>query len=179
MSAHPTAHAHTEEHLLHDEEHGGPKLYAAILAGLLVLTVITVAASRIDWGSSLINVIIAMAIASVKASLVALFFMHLRWDRPMNAIIFCSSLFFLGLFLITCYTDNVSRPPLEPNNLKSLAIPGGLQIPAGGMAPNTGHGQPGAASPSGGGPAIPGASPEGSYGGAATGKANPPVAPHK
>ena len=38
----------------------------------------------------------------------ALFFMHLRWDKPMNAIIFCSTLFFLGLFLIGCYTDAVS-----------------------------------------------------------------------
>ena len=38
----------------------------------------------------------------------------------MNAIIFCSTLFFLGLFLIGCYTDNVSRPPLlEPTNLKA------------------------------------------------------------
>ena len=46
-----------------------------------------------------------MLIASVKASLVALFFMHLRWDKPVNAVIFCSTLFFLGLFLIGAYTD--------------------------------------------------------------------------
>ena len=64
----------------------------------------------IDWGSAMTNVIIAMLIASLKASLVALFFMHLRWDKPMNAIIFCSTLFFLGLFLIGCYTDAASRP---------------------------------------------------------------------
>jgi len=105
----------------HTHVHGGPKLYALVLAALLVLTAITVAASRINFGSNMTNVIIAMLIASVKGSLVALFFMHLRWDKPMNAIIFCSSLFFLGLFLITCYTDVVSRPAVEPTNLKAPA----------------------------------------------------------
>jgi cytochrome c oxidase subunit IV len=102
----------------HTHVHGGPKLYALILTALLLLTAITVAASRINFGSNMTNVVIAMFIASIKASLVALFFMHLRWDKPMNAIIFCSSLFFLGLFLITCYTDVISRPAVEPTNLK-------------------------------------------------------------
>ena len=36
----------------------------------------------------------------------------------MNAIIFCITLFFLGLFLIGCYTDQTARPMLEPTNLK-------------------------------------------------------------
>ena len=62
---------------------------APCLRALLVLTVVTVGASTIDFGSGMTNVIIAMLIASIKASLVALFFMHLRWDKPINAIIFC------------------------------------------------------------------------------------------
>ena len=171
------AHAHTAGHEPH--LHGGPKIYALVLVVLLMLTVITVWASTIDWGAGLANVIIAMLIASIKGSLVALFFMHLRWEGRMNAIIFCSTLFFLGLFLIGCYTDNINRPPLEPTNLKTPA-PGTQQGPAEGqLAPSVGHGPPGATSPSGGGPAIPGASPEGSYGGAATGKATPPpTVPH-
>lgn len=157
---HPQAnlHQHEEHHV-----HGGPKIYAAVLATLLVLTVVTVAASRINFGSPMVNVVIAMLIASVKASLVALFFMHLRWDRPMNGIIFCTSLFFLGLFLIGCYSDTISRPPAEPTNLKP---------PAPTVAP-------GAASPSSGGHAIPGASPEGSHGGAAAGSNVKTPAPHK
>jgi cytochrome c oxidase subunit 4 len=109
----------------HAHVHGGPKIYAAVLGGLLFLTVVTVGASYINWGSGLANVIIAMLIASVKASLVALFFMHLRWDRPTSAMIFCVSLFFLGLFLIGCYTDMVARPPTEPANMKSQFAPGG------------------------------------------------------
>lgn len=169
-SGHTQAHAHDHE----PHVHGGPKLYGAVLGALLFLTVITVAASMIDWGSAMTNVIIAMLIASLKASLVALFFMHLRWDKPMNAIIFCSTLFFLGLFLIGCYTDAASRPALEPTNLKVTAPPQQIGPQGGQLAPTVGHGTPGAMSPSGGGPAITGASPEGSYGGAATGTTSPP-----
>jgi cytochrome c oxidase subunit IV len=176
--------AQADPHQVHEHHvHGGPKIYGLVLASLLVLTAITVAASTIHFGSGMANVVIAMLIASVKASLVVLFFMHLRWDKPMNAVIFCSSLFFLALFLIGCYTDNTARPPIEPTNLK--AQPGttgaGTQTPAGQLAPAPGHGTPGAMSPTGGGQVIPGASPEGSHGGATTGTAQPPPAqpPHK
>jgi cytochrome c oxidase subunit IV len=170
-------HAQTHDHGKHI--HGGPKVYGAVLAGLLVLTVITVLASTIDWGGGMTNVIIAMIIASIKGSLVALFFMHLRWDKPMTSIIFCSTLFFLGLFLIGCYTDQTARPMLEPTNLKA-PVGASPQIgPSGGqLAPSVGHGTPGAMSPSGGGPVIPGASTSGSYGGAATGKTNPETSKH-
>lgn len=175
MSQH-TALTHTG----HDGEahvHGGPKVYGAVLSGLLILTVITVGASYINWGEGLANVMIAMLIASLKASLVVLFFMHLRWDKPITAIFFCGTLFFLGLFLIGCYSDYISRPPTEPTNLKVTA-PGGQIGPSGGqLAPAPGQGVPGAMSPSGGGPAIPGASPEGSHGGAATGTNRPTANP--
>lgn len=168
------AQAHHQEHHVH----GGPKLYAAVLGALLFLTVVTVGASMIDFGGGMANVVIAMLIASIKASLVALFFMHLRWEGKMNAIIFCSTLFFLGLFLIGCYTDNINRPALEPTNLKAPA-PGTQEGPRGGqLAPAAGQGAPGAATPTGGGPAIPGASPTGAYGGAATGTSPRPEAAH-
>lgn len=175
MATHTVAHPHHEQH-----SHGGPKLYALILGALLVLTMITVAVSYINFGSGLTNVIIAMLIASIKGSLVALFFMHLRWDRPVSAIIFCASLFFLALFLIGCYTDLIARDPAEPQNLKGNVIPGSTMPLPPGVAPSPGHGVPGAMSPSGGGPAIPGASPVGSHGGAAAGtNAPPPQVPTK
>ena len=165
-----TAATHTHDRNADLHPHGGPKLYVTILGALLVLTVITVGASYIHFGSGTANVIIAMLIASMKASLVALFFMHLRWDKPVSAIIFCVALFFLGLFLIGCYTDTISRPPTEPTNLKAPAPSAPVN---GQLAPSTGHGVPGAMSPSGGGPVVPGASPEGSYGGAAAGTNHP------
>ena len=101
----------------HAEGHGNAvRTYSAILGALLVLTVITVAVSRVDFGS--LNVIIAIGIATFNASLVALYFMHLRYDKPMNAIIFVVSLFFLGLFLAGCLTDVESRWDVQPTNLK-------------------------------------------------------------
>jgi len=178
--------AQSDPHQVHEHTlHGGPKIYVMVLAGLLVLTAITVAVSRINFGSNMTNVIIALGIASIKGSLVALFFMHLRWDKPMNAIIFCSSLFFLGLFLITCYTDVIARPAVEPTNLRlpqPAAAGAGTQTPAGGLAPAPGAGVPGSGmQPGGGDKPIPGASPEGSHGGAATGTnlPTPNPTPHK
>jgi len=166
-AAHTQA-ATTDEH----GHHGGPKVYASVLAALLFLTVVTVGASYIHFGSGMTNVIIAMFIASMKASLVALFFMHLRWDKPLSAIIFCVSLFFLGLFLIGCYTDYVARAPSEPANLKTANAPGGQIGPQNGQAAPLAHGA-GGSTPTGGGPVVQGASPEGSNGGASTGKEHP------
>ena len=70
---------------------------------LLVLTWLTVSASMIALGEG--NIYIALGIAVVKGSLVALFFMHLVWDRAFNAIIFVGSLCFVGLFLALAMTD--------------------------------------------------------------------------
>ncbi len=114
----------------HSAAHAGnhdanaPKLYAAVLATLLILTFITVAASKVQFGSGMINVVIALSIATIKASLVALFFMHLIHDKPMNSIILIAAFVFLGIFLGFSYTDQASRDPLQPANLKvKSAVP--------------------------------------------------------
>ncbi|MBL8018981.1 MAG: cytochrome C oxidase subunit IV family protein [Leptospirales bacterium] len=56
------------------------RVYYLVGTALLVLTVVTVGASYIDWGSTLINVLIALFIATIKASLVILFFMHMKYE---------------------------------------------------------------------------------------------------
>lgn len=78
-------------------------LLAGVLIALLVLTWATVAVTRIQLGE--FNIWIAIGIATVKATLVALYFMHLRWDRPFNGIILIASLIFVGIFLIAALTD--------------------------------------------------------------------------
>ncbi|HEX4946181.1 MAG TPA: cytochrome C oxidase subunit IV family protein [Blastocatellia bacterium] len=95
---------HHAEHGAHNSHHISPaSLYWAVWGGLMVLTVITVLAYyiplwlKIDLGAA--NVIIAMVIATTKASLVVLFFMGLKYDKRFLAIAFLSSLIFLGLFL--------------------------------------------------------------------------------
>ncbi len=72
-------------------------ILVAVWAALLVLTVATVAATRVDLGAA--NLWLALGIATVKASLVALYFMHLRYDHPFNAVILIAALLFVMLFV--------------------------------------------------------------------------------
>lgn len=104
---------HTESH-----SHGGPKIYTANLFALLFLTVITVAAASFNFGSA--NVVIALAIATMKAMLVALFFMHLVWDKPVNAIIAVAGFLFLGIFLMFDFLDVTTRDHLQPRNMPPM-----------------------------------------------------------
>lgn len=112
MSENTQAHSH-EEH----NHHASATPYVLTLGALLVLTVITVGAAYVNFGSPAINLVIAIVIATVKASLVALFFMHLRHDKPINAVIFVSSLLFLGVFLLFPLIDIESRILTQPTGL--------------------------------------------------------------
>lgn len=76
---------------------------------LLVLTVLTVGVTWVDLGS--FNLIIALAVAVAKATLVALYFMHLRYDQPFNALILVSTLVFLALFIGFALIDSSSYSP--------------------------------------------------------------------
>jgi len=81
----------------------------AVFFALTVLTVVTVAATWVDLGEW--NLAIAMVIATVKAALVALYFMHLRYDHPFNALILVTALAFLGLFISVTLLDTVEYQP--------------------------------------------------------------------
>ncbi|MBM3784730.1 MAG: hypothetical protein FJW30_10245 [Acidobacteria bacterium] len=108
MSEHHDAHAHTHSAMP----------YVITLGALLVLTGVTVGAAYVNFGSPTINIVIAMFIATCKATLVALFFMHLRHDKPLNAIIFVSSLIFLAIFLAFPLIDIGSRDKIHPYGLR-------------------------------------------------------------
>jgi cytochrome c oxidase subunit 4 len=92
----------------HEAAHVVPlKVLAGVFGGLVVMTVVTVVASRFDFGEW--NLAIALAIAVVKASLVVLVFMHLLWDRPFNAIVFVGCLIFVGLFIGLTLLDTMQN----------------------------------------------------------------------
>src|ERR1700761_8455198 len=101
MSTH-TENAHGE----HDH-HESAGIYVKTLVALLFLTIVTVGASHIDFGSG--NIVIALFIATIKATLVALFFMHLRYEKPVNGIIATAGFLFLGLFLMVVFLDQDTR----------------------------------------------------------------------
>src|SRR5512141_1123155 len=82
------------------------KLLAGVLVGLLLLTALTVAVAGLNLGAA--SLWIALAIATAKAFLVALYFMHLRWDRPFNGVLFLVALIFILLFVGIALMDTVS-----------------------------------------------------------------------
>ena len=119
MSSH---NAPTETH----HEHGDG-IYHLTLIALLILTGITVGASYIQFGSASANVTIAMVIATIKATLVSLIFMHLINDKPVNAVIGGAGFLFLGIFLLFCLVDfntrNYPTPRNMPNMEKATPVP--------------------------------------------------------
>lgn len=110
--AHTTAHD-DQAHVQHGSghEHGGHGhgdhhgfshpmpiwMLLSVFFALLVLTVLTVYQSTFDLGNA--EIWMSLTIATVKAGLVILFFMHLLWDKPLNAIVILGSLIFVALFL--------------------------------------------------------------------------------
>jgi cytochrome c oxidase subunit 4 len=74
-----------------------------IFSALLGLTALTVGLSHVDLGE--MNLAITLGIATFKASLVALFFMHLRHDSGFNRLAFFGSFLFVLLFVGITLTD--------------------------------------------------------------------------
>jgi cytochrome c oxidase subunit 4 len=106
----------TDAHEKHDDgavhAHVSSSLfYMAVFSALVVLTVTTVGQSYFDFGR--LNLAIVVLIASMKASLVVAFFMHLRWDNKFNALIFISGLAFIGVFFAYTMNDTERRGELD------------------------------------------------------------------
>jgi cytochrome c oxidase subunit IV len=78
-------------------------------AALLALTALTVIASRVNLGP--FNVVLALAIAGLKASLVAAFFMHLRYERPFQTVILLSAVFFAVVLIGLVAFDTTQYQP--------------------------------------------------------------------
>ena len=121
-----------KQHDDHDGHEHGLSHVAPIKAllgtwiALMFLTIITVAATRVDFGTS-VNLGIAMAIAVVKATLVVLFFMHLRYDKIFHSVIVVGGVLAAALFVgfalmdsnqyqktIIWDTDNPPAAPIGP-----------------------------------------------------------------
>ena len=90
---------------------------------LMVLTLITVTATKIDLGTNY-NLALAMAIAVIKATLVVLFFMHLRYDKLFHSVMVIGGLLAASLFVGFALMDSgqyqqtiiwdVNNPPASP-----------------------------------------------------------------
>ena len=83
------------------------KIYFLVFAALMVGTVLTVLAARVDFG--MMNDVIAMTIAVTKAMLVILFFMHVRYSSRLIWIVVAGSFFWLAILLALTLSDYGSR----------------------------------------------------------------------
>lgn len=79
------------------------RVLIAVWLTLLVLTVVTVEVAGVHLGE--MGIVIALAIAVLKSTFVALYFMHLRYDRPFHAIAFVVALLFVFLFITLALVD--------------------------------------------------------------------------
>jgi len=83
------------------------KTYFLVFAGLIVLTLVTARVATIDLGP--LNIVVALLIAMCKASLVMLFFMHLRWSTRLIHIVAVASLFWLAILISLTLSDYRTR----------------------------------------------------------------------
>ncbi len=83
------------------------RIYLAVGIALIILTAVTVLVSTINLGGW--NAIIAVGIASVKATLVAFIFMHLLYDRKIYLVVFLAAITFLTAFIALTMFDTLSR----------------------------------------------------------------------
>jgi cytochrome c oxidase subunit 4 len=89
------------------------RIYLGIFLALAVLTVITVEAAGRDFGS--FNTLIALGIATIKATLVMLFFMHVRYSPRLTTLVLFSGFVFLAILILLTVSDYISRPwPITP-----------------------------------------------------------------
>jgi cytochrome c oxidase subunit 4 len=78
-----------------------------VLLALLILTGITVGMSYVDLGT--LNVWISLIIASIKGSMILLFFMHMKYEGKVLVFSFLGTLFFLGIMISFTFLDVAFR----------------------------------------------------------------------
>lgn len=138
MSEHENHDAHG-----HGHAHAGPhvlplSLYLTVFGILLFLTVVTVWVSTLDLGKhglGTLAIAIALFVASIKAALVAGYFMHLKYDDRFNSIVFFGSLVFMSLFFMFVFADLGARNLMVPQHANGLLEATEGEFPAPGKAP--------------------------------------------
>ena len=103
----------------HEHEHHGPtvKMYFAIFGALCVLTVATVLAAKVDFAQVLgneqmggfVNNLVALGIACTKATLVVLFFMHVKYESKLVGLAAVSSVVWLLFLILITVSDYLTR----------------------------------------------------------------------
>jgi cytochrome c oxidase subunit IV len=108
-------------------EHVLPKkLYFMVFLSLIVLTAITTGVAFIDLGP--LNTVVALVIAVLKATLVVLFFMHLKYQTGMTRVVILAALLWLAVLIGITMSDVFTRHWTEkgaPWNRSAVISPDG------------------------------------------------------
>jgi cytochrome c oxidase subunit 4 len=83
------------------------RIYLLVFCSLLVLTATTVGVAFVDLG--VFNNVVALGIAGLKATLVILFFMHVRYSSRLTALVLVSGVLWLGIFVGLTLVDYATR----------------------------------------------------------------------
>jgi len=83
------------------------KIYFAIFAALVVLTVVTWSVAKIDLGR--MNAVVALTIAVIKATLVVLYFMHVRYSSRLTWVFVAAGFFWLAIMVVLTLGDYMTR----------------------------------------------------------------------
>ncbi len=83
------------------------KVYFSVFATLMVLTLVTIEVSFADLGR--LNAVVALTIAVCKATLVVLYFMHVRYSSRLTWIVISSGFFWLVIMIALTMSDYLSR----------------------------------------------------------------------
>lgn len=109
--------------------------YFKIFLALCMLTLLTIGVAGIHLGKA--NLIVAIVIATMKASLVVTFFMHLKDDNRFNALMFIGALLFIGVFFAYTMNDTDHRGQLDDAQGVEVYSVTGKEAPGG--QPVMGH----------------------------------------
>ena len=92
--------------------------YFSVAITLYILTAVTVMVAMVNLGGW--NVAVALSIAAIKGSLVALIFMHLKYEKKILAVVFVGAIVFLAIFIIFTMFDTMTRGELDPETARPI-----------------------------------------------------------
>jgi cytochrome c oxidase subunit IV len=88
------------------------KVYFVIFGLLIVFTILTYYAAQVNLDNVFrgANTVVALTIAVIKATLVVLYFMHVRYSTRLTWVIVAAAIFWLGILFVYTMSDYATRP---------------------------------------------------------------------
>lgn len=96
------------------------RVYLLVFFVLIILTVVTTLIAYVDLGP--FNLIVAMTVATLKASLVILYFMHVRHSSRLTWLVIAAGFIWLSLLILGTMSDVITRPTLQPPTVSQTAL---------------------------------------------------------